>query len=99
MFGQPRTIAHYNNGQKDGTWIQIAESGDTLHITTYNNGNEEGLQVRFDRATGSRVKEFYKRITVMTDFIENTTLKLENLFMRQPTSSDVLTVKQIIGTR
>lgn len=30
----------------------------------------------------------------MTDFIENTTLKLENLFMRQPTSSDVLTVKQ-----
>lgn len=34
LFGQPRTTGHYKNGQKDGTWVQIAESGDTLHITT-----------------------------------------------------------------
>ena len=56
LFGQPRTTGHYKNGQKDGTWVQIAESGDTLHITTYREGNEEGLQVRFDRETGSRLK-------------------------------------------
>lgn len=60
LFGQPRTTGHYKNGQKDGTWVQIAESGDTLHITTYRDGNEEGLQVRFDRETGSRLKEYYK---------------------------------------
>lgn len=41
--------------------MQIAESGDTLHITTYREGNEEGLQVRFDRETGSRLKEYYKK--------------------------------------
>ena len=61
LFGQPRTTGHYKNGQKDGTWVQIAESGDTLHITTYREGNEEGLQVRFDRETGSRLKEYYKK--------------------------------------
>mgnify|MGYP002239920858 FL=1 len=57
----PAQPAIYKNGQKDGIWVQIAESGDTLHITTYREGNEEGLQVRFDRETGSRLKEYYKK--------------------------------------
>lgn len=60
-FGQPYVTGHYTNGQKDGTWTKIAESGDTLSISTYHTGREEGLQVRFDRETGNRVKEYHMK--------------------------------------
>lgn len=60
-FGQPHVTGHYTNGQKDGTWTKIAESGDTLSISTYRTGREEGLQVRFDRATGNRLKEYHTK--------------------------------------
>ena len=60
-FGQPYTTGHYTNGQKDGVWTKIAESGDTLYISTYRAGREEGLQVRFDRESGSRSKEYYMK--------------------------------------
>lgn len=57
-FGQPRVTGHYANGKKDGVWTEIAESGDTVFISTYRAGNEEGLQVRFDQETGCRLKEY-----------------------------------------
>ena len=59
IFGQPHVLGHYKNGQKNGRWIEIAESGDTLVIETYANGREEGLHVSFDRNTGARSREFY----------------------------------------
>lgn len=60
-FGQPRLTGHFANGQKDGVWTEIAESGDTLYIATYRAGREEGLQVRFSRQTGTRIKEYYMK--------------------------------------
>ncbi len=38
LLASPAQPAITKNGQKDGTWVQIAESGDTLHITTYREG-------------------------------------------------------------
>lgn len=32
IFGLPHVLGHYKNDQKDGRWITIAESGDTLMI-------------------------------------------------------------------
>lgn len=60
-FGQPRLTGHFANGQKDGVWTEIAESGDTLYIATHRAGREEGLQVRFSRQTGTRTKEYYMK--------------------------------------
>lgn len=60
-FGQPHITGRYANGQKDGVWTEIAESGDTLYIATYRAGREEGLQVRFSRETGTRTKEYYMK--------------------------------------
>lgn len=58
-FGQPHILGHYKNDQKDGRWIEIAESGDTLSVKTYVNGREEGLHISYDRNTGARSREFY----------------------------------------
>ena len=52
-FGQPHILGHYKNDQKDGRWIEIAESGDTLSVKTYVNGREEGLHISYDRNTGA----------------------------------------------
>lgn len=60
-FGQPYTTGHYTNGQKDGTWTKIAESGDTLYISTFSAGREDGLQVRFDRGSGARSQEYHMK--------------------------------------
>ena len=58
-FGQPHILGHYKNDQKDGRWIEIAGSGDTLSVKTYVNGREEGLHISYDRNTGARSREFY----------------------------------------
>ena len=52
-------MGSYKNGQKNGRWTEIAESGDTIVIETYLNGKEEGLHVSYSGETGMRTKEYY----------------------------------------
>ena len=40
---------------------KIAESGDTLYISTFSAGREDGLQVRFDRGSGARSQEYHMK--------------------------------------
>ena len=40
-FGAPHVLGSYKNGQKNGRWTEIAESGDTIVIETYLNGKKK----------------------------------------------------------
>jgi antitoxin component YwqK of YwqJK toxin-antitoxin module len=55
---KPLTLGQYKNGQREGRWMNFAESGDTLSIVTYHSGEANGWRILFNKATGRREKAY-----------------------------------------
>lgn len=92
LFGQPRTTGHYKNGQKDGTWVQIAETPCTSQPIV--KGMKKGFRSVLTERPVHGSRNITKRTTGMTVFTGSTTRQPENLSMRQPTSLDGSTARR-----